>query len=276
MNIHEAPEGYIYYDGLRTTSTIYCEGDVPSGWALIKSGILAVEKVDDGLTREWWESIQQGGERDDYSYAFCNSAYTCLNPLYPIKADNVMYMFMGCNLLGSANNILIHIESERPNMMYVCANCNSMTRPPIFNFVRAPIVKTYTSMYASCYSLLSANVYWGDGTTDPVTERSACQNMFFKCWALTDIDFGEENTGSPTKLDLSYCKNLKVVSVESLLASLQTIPNGSYGTYEIILAQETVDNLTANYPDTLTGFATKGWTIVSKLRERGEGDIYDW
>ena len=268
MNIHIAPENYVFYNGVTMVTTIYCNGDVPSEWALVRVDKQTIDTIaDDGQTPEWWNNIQQNGERFDYSYAFCNSWYVYLNPLHPIKTDNAMYMFMGCNVLKNASNILIHITNENPNMMYVCANCNSMIKAPIFNFVRAPIVKTYTSMYASCYSLESAKVYWGDGTKDPVTERNSCQNMFFKCWKLKDIDFGEENTGSPTKLDLSYCKDLTVDSVVSLQKSLLPIPEGSYGTYEIVLATETGENLQTNHPDILTGFSEKGWTIEYKTRE---------
>lgn len=269
MNIHTAPENYVFYNGVIIVTTIYCNGDISPDWVLVKVDKQTIDTVeDDGQTIEWWNNIQQNGERYDYSYAFCNSSYERLSPPHPIKAANAMYMFMGCNFLENASNILIHITSENPNMMYVCANCNSMKKPPLFNFLKVPIVKTYTSMYASCYSLESARVYWGDGTSDPVTQRNACQNMFFKCWNLKEVDFGEENTGSPTKLDMSYCKDLSVESVQSLLASLQTIPKGSAGTYEIKLATKTVENLTANHPELLTGFADKGWTITTETREQ--------
>ena len=273
MNIHKSPENYVFYNGVTMTNTIYCNGDVPANWLLVKVDKQTIDTiVDDGQTPEWWNNIQQNGERFDYSYAFCNSGYAVLKPIHPIKATNVMYMFMGCNVLENASNILIHITSEKPNMMYVCANCNSMKKPPLFNFLNVPIVKTYISMYAGCYSLECASVYWGDGTADPVTERSSCQNMFFKCWKVKDLDFGKENTGSPTNLDLSYCKDLTSDSVDSLQKSLLTIPEGSYGTYEITLATKTVENLTANYPEILEGFTAKGWTIKSVTREESEDE----
>ena len=213
----------------------------------------------------FWDCIQQNGERTDYSYAFCNTDYEEINPKYPITADKVMYMFMGCSKLKDASNIVIDITADKPNMMYVCANCNSMTKAPIFNFLNAPIIKTYTSMYTGCYSLSSVSVYWGDGSADAVTQRNACQNMFFKCWELTDVDFGAAETGSPTGLDLSYAKELTVASVQSLLSSLKTIPSGSAGKYEITLAAETAGKLT---PEIMDGFTAKGWTIISKTREK--------
>lgn len=212
----------------------------------------------------FWDCIQQKGTRTDYSYAFCNTDYEEIYPKHSISADKVMYMFMGCSKLKDASNIVIDITAEKPNMMYVCANCNNMTAAPIFNFLNAPIIKTYTSMYTGCYSLVSVSVYWGDGSQDAVTQRNACQNMFFKCWSLTDIDFGGEETGSPTGLDLSYAKGLTTASVQSLLASLKTIPAGSAGKYKITLASETVEALTI---EILEGFTTKGWTILSQTRE---------
>ena len=213
---------------------------------------------------EFWDAIQQNGERNDYSYAFCNTNYEGIYPKYPIVAEKAMYMFMGCSKLKDASNIVIDITAVKPNMMYVCSNCNSMIKAPIFNYIHAPIVKTYTSMYAGCYYLTAVSVYWGDGSQDAITQRNACQNMFFKCWSLTDIYFGGEETGSPTGLDLSYAKELTVASVQSLLSSLKTIPAGSAGKYEIILATLTIEKLTN---EILEGFAQKGWTIKSETRE---------
>lgn len=265
MQIYKATEGFVYYNGMTVAKIIYCNQDTfPDDWVLVdinKNDIGAV--ISDGLSEEYWDNLQQNGNREDYSYAFCNSAYKVLKPLHKIRAKNVMYAFMGCNLLEDAGNILINVVSESPNMMYTCANCNSMTRGPIFNFINVPIVKTYTSMYTACYSLISTSVYWGDGSKDPVTQRNSCQNMFFKCWSLTDVDFGGEETGSPSGLDLSYAKGLTVASVQSLLSSLKTIPAGSAGKYEITLATETVDKLTA---EMLKGFTDKGWTILSQTR----------
>lgn len=266
MNVYEAPEGFAYYNGTSFAKVLYAVEQLPDGWALVNLDKINIsDEIDDGLTSELWDILQQSGNRTDYSYAFCNSDYKYLRPKYPIFAKNIMYAFMSCMNLEDASNILINITAEKPNMMYTCANCNSMTKAPIFNFIGAPIVKTYTSMYTGCYSLISASVYWGDGSQNAVTQRNACQNMFFKCWSLTDIDFGAEETGSPTGLDLSYSKDLTVQSVQSLLTSLMTIPSGSAGKYEIILATDTVAKLSA---EILDGFTTKGWTIISQTKEK--------
>lgn len=212
----------------------------------------------------FWDSIQQKGKRTDYSYAFCNTDYEVLKPIYPINAEKAMYMFMGCTKLIDASNILINVTAKNPNMMYVFASCNNLEKAPIFNFADVPIVKTYVSMYAGCYSLKSASVYWGDGSQDPVTQRNACQNMFFKCRSLKSVDFGNEETGSPTGLDLSYAAELDSASVTSLLNSLKTIPSGSSGKYEITLADKTVEAMSE---ETAAAFVAKGWTITSKTRE---------
>lgn len=269
MQIYKAPDNFVYYNGVNIARVIYIQDDLPDEWVLVNVNKNSVETlIDDGLTDEFWNNLQQYGNREDYSYAFCNSAYERISPRYPINATNVMYMFMGCSALDDASNILIHIASEKPNMMYTCANCNSMVKAPIFNFINVPIVKTYTSMYTACYKLRQADVYWGDGSADAVTQRNACQNMFFKCWELTDIDFGNEETGSPYKLDLSYSEGLTIDSVRSLLTSLKTIPTGSAGTYEITLATKTVEMITNEYPDILAGFSDKGWIIKQETREK--------
>ena len=274
---YEAPEGYVYYNGGHFLARVVfaVEGNGLK-WVLLSRE--QAEKidldVDDGLDYSYWDNQQQYGEREDYSYAFCNSSYTVLAPRHIINANKVMYMFMGCVKLADAGNILIHITSPKPNMMYVCANCISMKRPPIFNFINVPIVKTYTSMYAGCVELEEVSVYWGDGTADPITERSSCQNMFYRCNGLINTDFGEEETGSPIYLDLSWSKNLTVESMRNLLKSLKTIDKAQAeserSVHEVTISPNTYSLLETEAPDVLTGFAGKGWTILTKERNESE------
>lgn len=228
------------------------------------------EKGKETQNNEHWNEFQQNGEREDYSYALCNTHHKALNPVHPIRASKLMYMFMGCTELERADNILIHIISQKPNMMYVCANCTKMTAGPLFNFINVPIVKTYTSMYAGCVAMESVSVYWGDGTADPISERSSCQNMFYRCIELQDMDFGEEETGSPIYLDLSWSKKLTVSSMNNLLQSLKTIDrptaDAEKSVHEITISPETNALLESEAPDVLTGFAEKGWDLVIKER----------
>lgn len=222
-------------------------------------------------SKSFWEKFQNKGERDDYSYGFANWKVSIIEPVYPISADRIMYAFMNCTELEDASNIEINITNGNPQMMYVFSNCAKMINAPEMTFAAA-IVKTYISMYAGCQSLEGVKVYWGNGTADPVTQRNSCQNMFFKCYSLKEIDFGTENTGSPLNLDLSYAAELSNASVSSLLNSLQTIPEGSSGKYEIILATQTVERLNIEAPELLDGFSQKGWTITSKDNQPEESE----
>lgn len=223
----------------------------------------------DDFDNTLYDAIQQYGERKDYSYAFCNSGYEYIIPKHPIKAENIMYMFMGCDKLKTAENVKIEVTAGNPQMMYVFSNCLQMKKAPRI-IIKAPIVKTYIAMYAGCQSLESVNVYWGNGTSDPVTQRNSCQNMFFKCYKLKDIDFGTEETGSPLNLDLSYAAELTEQSIISLLNSLKPIPEGAAGKYEITIATQTADRLSEEIKN---GFTTKGWTLLYKDNQPKESEV---
>lgn len=172
-----------------------------------------------------WDSIQNYGTQTDYSYAFSNwSANKQIIPKYPLEnVDKCMYALKDCTGIVDARNLVFHITNENPNMLYVCTNCSSMVYAPRFIFYNAPVVRNYMSMYSGCLKLESLSVFWGDGTADPITERTGCQNMFFKCWSLKDIEFIGEEVGSPLYLDLSYTEKLNYSSMLSLAKSLKTI-----------------------------------------------------
>lgn len=214
---------------------------------------------------QFWADFQHTGSRTDYSYAFANWNTTSIVPLYGLNnVDKCMYALMNCTELRDARSITFNITNTNPDMIYVCANCNKMTNAPQFVYAATPIVRTYTSMYDSCYELKTATVYWGDGTADPIGERNSCQNMFFRCYALESIDFGNENTGSPIYLDLSYAEKLTQDSVISLAKSLQDVSSAESGLYEITLSEVT---LAAMAEATRSIFESKGWTLVGKTQE---------
>lgn len=214
---------------------------------------------------QFWADFQHNGLRTDYSYAFANWNAASIVPIYGLNnIDKCMYALMNCTELLDARSITFNITNTNPNMMYVCVNCNKMTNAPQFVYAATPIVRTYTSMYASCYELKTATVYWGDGTADPIGERISCQNMFFRCYALENIDFGNENTGSPIYLDLSYTEVLTQESVMSLANSLQDVSAAEAGVYKITLSEVTI---AAMSDETRAIFENKGWTLVGKTQD---------
>ena len=225
----------------------------------------ATAAVEASSQPQFWADFQDSGKREDYSYAFANWNAESIVPIYGLnKVDKCMYALMNCRSLKDARSITFNITNENPNMMYVCVNCNSMTNAPQFVFAAGPtIVRTYTSLYASCYKLQTATVYWGDGTADPIGDRNSCQNMFFRCYELRDIDFGNENTGSPIYLDLSYTEVLSLQSIESLYRSLQDVSKAESGVYEITLSNVTLDGLTDEMKQQ---FLDKGWTLIGETR----------
>lgn len=177
------------------------------------------EYADGGL----WDSVQNYGNQKDYSYAFANwGACKMIIPKYPLTdIDKCMYALKDCSGLEDGRNLVFHITNENPNMLYVCANCGNMVYAPRFVFYNAPIIKNYMSMYAGCLNLKEVYVHWGDGSTDPIAERTSCQNMFFKCARLEDIYF--TGVGSPMYLDLSYSKVLNYSTLLNLAETLAEI-----------------------------------------------------
>lgn len=177
------------------------------------------EYADGGL----WDSVQNYGNQKDYSYACANwGASKMIIPKYPLTdIDKCMYALKDCSGLEDGRNLVFHITNENPNMLYVCANCGNMVYAPRFVFYNAPIIKNYMSMYAGCLNLKEVYVHWGDGSTDPIAERTSCQNMFFKCARLEDMYF--TGVGSPMYLDLSYSKYIKYSALLSLGKSLAVI-----------------------------------------------------
>lgn len=170
-----------------------------------------------------WDNIQERGELKDCSYIFANwSDCKRIIPKYPFSnVDMCMYALKDCKGLVDARNLVFHIKNTDPKMLYVCANCSNMVYAPRFVFYNAKVVRDYMSMYAGCMYLTHASIYWGDGSQDPIAERSACQNTFFKCYNLKNLEF--LGKGSPVYLDLSYCKDLSFESLVSLGNSLMPI-----------------------------------------------------
>ncbi|MBQ3038589.1 MAG: hypothetical protein IJD30_05370 [Clostridia bacterium] len=218
---------------------------------------------------DFWDAFQNNGERTDYSYAFVNWRHEEISPKHPIYADKITYCFMGCENIEDLSNTTITLTAKKPNMMYAFVNCAKLVTPPALIFESCPIVKTYTSMYAGCQSLESVSVYWGDGTQDPITQRSSCQNMFFKCYSLKNVDFGAEETGSPLYLDLSDCTSLTIDSFNSLLTSLKTIDteqaSSENSVHEITVSVECLKNILDNtaVSGLITGFKNKGWSLLT-------------
>lgn len=209
----------------------------------------------------FWQDFQNKGARTDYSYAFANWNATTINPIYGMNnVDKCMYALMNCSELLDGRTLTFNITSSNPNMMYVCANCSKMVHGPQFIFT-APVIRTYTSMYASCVALKSATVYWGDGSADPIATRNSCQNMFFKCKSLESIDFGAEKTGSPIYLDLSYSSAITADTMLSLARSLKDVSSATSGNYDITISTQT----DLSMPDSTRNiFTSKGWTIKTK------------
>ena len=258
-----APEGKVNMSGSLYGKYIYPSSSYAAANMLeiTEEELAQVNEAKSSSTNapDFWADFQNSGNRTDYSYAFANWNNTSIIPLYGLNnVDKCMYALMNCKNLIDGRYITFNITNSNPNMMYVCANCSSMTHAPYFVFNNAPVIKTYTSMYASCSSLQSATVYWGNGTADPITTRNSCQNMFFKCTSIQEIDFGNSNTGSPIYLDLSACEKLNQKSVISLANSLMNVSAAASGVYTIKLSDVTYSGISS---DTLSMFEAKGWTL---------------
>lgn len=214
---------------------------------------------------QYWASVQNYGRRTDYSYAFARWAGETIEPPYTINTDNCMYMFLDCHNVKNLSSIRINHTSDNPNLMYLCSNCIQLETPPVLAFNNTHSIKTFTSMFSNCTNLKSCNIWWGDGTEDPLTVRSNCANMFFKCYELTDITFS--GTGSPRSLDLSYCNKLSANTISSLAASLADVSAATSGNFNIKLSTTTYDALSTEMKKV---FTNKGWTLQSESHKEPE------
>lgn len=207
-----------------------------------------------------WGGIQDMGRRKDYSYAFARSTFTAFNPPFGFDdITNVQYMFLQASNLEDLSHITINITNQNPNLMYMCCNCYKLKKPPMITFT-APVVKTYTSMFANCIQLEECNIYFGDGSQDPISVRSSMQNTFFKCEDLKSITFSGK--GSPLYLDLSYCKALSYESLLSLKDALMDVSGAEEGTYSIKVSAESYELLTET---DIADFTALGWTIITAI-----------
>lgn len=213
---------------------------------------------------EYWNDIQENGKRTDYNYAFFKWNSSDILPYYPVNADSIMYIFMDCKNAKDLSKVVINCTSDSPNLMFICANCFVMEQSPLIKFTNpnVSVVKNYISAYANCMALTFVNVWWGDGSQNPVSVRNNCQNMFFKCEALTDIEFTGQ--GSPLSLDLSYCTGLTKASVLSLYDSLMDVSEATAGVYKISLHIDTLGLLT---DEEIKNFNSKGWLLEGKDNE---------
>lgn len=226
--------------------------------------IFNIKSAMDEREIEYWSNIQENGKRTDYNYAFFKWISSDIFPYHPINADSVMYMFLDCKSVKDLSKVIINCTSDSPNLMYICANCLLMEQAPIIKFTNpdATAVKNYVSAYANCMALTSVSVWWGNGSQNPVSTRNNCQNMFFKCEALTDIEFTGQ--GSPLSLDLSYCTRLTKASVMSLYDSLMDVSEATAGVYKILLHVDTLGLLTE---EEIENFNSKGWLLEGKDNE---------
>lgn len=269
-------EGFVVYDGSVSGNRIIvpnslnlpdsCFSLIPKNLVPTKNYFNSHSEYDKGAI---WDSVQNYGNQTDYSYAFSNwGASERIIPKYPLlNVDKCMYALKDCTGIVDARNLVFHITNEAPNMIYVCANCTSMVYAPRFIFYNANIVRNYTGLYTSCTQLKEAEVYWGDGTTDPIQQRNMCQNMFFNCKSLINVDFGGDKTGSPQYLDLSYAEYISYASIKSLAKSLQVIDNteaSQKGSVHEITLSETTKNL---YSGTTTKLTSMGKVIPVSLND---------
>jgi len=250
----------------------------------------------------YWNEFCMGGKRETYDYAFCNYGSETLEPIFPILAKRVSYMFMNCKNLLDASNIEIVCDSENPNLMGFCMNCIKMTKPPKITFTEADFIRTWTSAYTGCQYLAECEIDFGDFSMEDkatmqaqessiadsgyeefyVKNRNSFQNTFFNCVRLQDVTF--KGKGSPKFLDFSSSILLNLTSLapimdeegqydnaqgeKSLLYHLVDLSSASSGDYTIKVSSDTYDAIEAYDEDKndedkiLVRFLTKGWTIT--------------
>lgn len=249
----------------------------------------------------YWNEFCMGGKRETYDYAFCNYGSETLEPIFPILAKRISYMFMNCKNLLDASNIEIVCDSENPNLMGFCMSCEKMAKPPKITFTEADFIRTWTSAFAGCTALTECEIDFGDFPADDkaamraasseiansgyeefyVKNRNTMQNTFFGCSALENVTF--KGVGSPKNLDFSASSVLSLETLapilqdgaysssqseKSLLFCLADVSSASKGDYSVKVSTatyaeiESYDENMDKADKIIDRFSEKGWTIT--------------
>lgn len=245
----------IYFD-VDTSITLPNTFDTSKIYEIFPENIPTAE-LQDGMGNEFWNGFYHNG-RTDFSYAFVNSGADSIVPPGLINANLISYALMNCKNLKDGSNIVFNITADNPKCVSVCMGCALMAKPPKINFIgeNAHVCRSYVSMFANCMKLTEAVIWLGDGTQSASGERVDMANAFFKCRELQHLSF--TGSGSPKNLDLQYCTNLTVESMQSLLNALQDVATEAAGTYEIKISSVTAESMT---DELKTAFADKGWAL---------------
>ena len=181
-----------------------------------------------GRTDEWhefWDNLQQNGERSQYAYAF---SYTGWND----KIFNPKYHITPTNGNGMQN-------------MFIWNQQITNTKVPITAFGSAQ------NAFYACNRLVTIPKLIFNGTTN-------VNGMFYNCTKLTNLTC--EGELAINGLDLSACTRLtpeSLMSVINCLAPTSTTLTANFGTPNLDKLKETDEGLAA-----IAAATEKGWTLA--------------
>lgn len=185
---------------------------------------LVYEKGKDAEWNEFWDSLQQNGERRDYLRAFTYKSWTnkTFRPKYDIICDSCNEMFSVCSITDLAKILEeqgVSIMFEGTGQKFNVFTNSSITRIPVL------IMPTNSSAYGwfnGCRKLHTVDGFVCNERTG-YQSSSGDSKTFANCIELVDIIFGGTVANN---CDIHWSTKLSRESILSLLQCLNVAVTG--------------------------------------------------
>lgn len=179
------------------------------------------EGFEAGKEKEWsdfWDNMQDNGNRVDYNYAFCSSGFTktTFRPKYNINVSAGERMFYQFNFLNEAFDLEEHLEKlgatldfSNNEKFYMCFANAYITRLGIIDFSKATKYNNNSAFHNSSIATIDKLVF---------SENTILASLFNNATALKNIKEVEGVIGTSVSFSTSP---LTVESMKSIITHLK-------------------------------------------------------
>lgn len=172
--------------------------------------------IEEGKQAEYdalWDSMQDGGKRTLYEYAFRYWSGEEINPKHPIVSTSMNAMFTSCTNLLYAPKVT-PADGYFTSIYTAFTNCNSLKSIDWEIPVSGATTSVFSNVFLNCYELVTIKKL----IIDCPSTVSFVTNSFGYCHKLENIEFG--GTIRNAGLNLQWSKKLSKASIISLINAL--------------------------------------------------------
>lgn len=195
-------------------------------------------------TDEFWDNLQNYGNRTDYRYAFAYGAHQNVDPKYKITAESAEGIFCTCPNLESVNWEKFDL-SATTSLYAAFIGCFLLTEVDTELAVANGTATLLNSVFRNCYALQRVKKI----TAFP---SAVWKQSFENCRSLTSVIF--DGTIGANGLNLQWSTGLDKESITSIINALSATTTSGLS---ITLSETAVNNAFAN-GDTL-GMDSAEW-----------------